>query len=338
MIKIGDFANMFGVSIKTVRFYEEKKLIKPAYVDIYTGYRYFDEKNIDEMSRILAYKSLGFELSEIKDIHDESIINKIEEYKKKINIMHSQIITLNSLLDSKEGEGKNMKAFINDENAIGKWSLKCLASSMEDYKNNIFLDDNIAIKELYLMEDGKKYWIISWTKGTIYINDKPYSYEINGNNMFINLKGLFDEDEKIAVYEKIDDKHYTLDEIMNLDDTDIDFVEDKRINGLWNCLGIIDNKDNFNLSDIDKNGIINHLSFFPNGDGNITFKSNNSRSISYTNGFIKDLCIKGTLCAYEIKKINDKDYLIVEWKSGDYVFGGFINCYYVFEKINIDFK
>ena len=28
------------------------------------------------MCEILAYKSLGFELSEIKDVHDETIINK----------------------------------------------------------------------------------------------------------------------------------------------------------------------------------------------------------------------------------------------------------------------
>lgn len=40
MIKIGDFAKIFNISIKTVRFYEEKGLITPAFVDIYSGYRY----------------------------------------------------------------------------------------------------------------------------------------------------------------------------------------------------------------------------------------------------------------------------------------------------------
>ena len=335
MIKIGDFANMFGVSIKTVRFYEEKKLLKPAYIDIYTGYRYYDEKNIDEMSTILAYKSLGFELSEIKDVHDELIIKKIEEYKNKINIMHSQINALNSLLNSEERELKKMKTFINDENVIGKWSLIGLANNKEDFNNNKLLEDDIAIKELYLMDGGKEYWVISWSKGSIYIKDKPYTYEIDGNKMFVNLKGLFDEDEKVAVYERIDNKHYTIDEIKKLDDTDVPFVEDKSINGLWNCLGIVENKEDFSLSNIEQGGIINHLSFFPNGEGNITFTDNDSNSISYTKGFIKDLCIKGTMCAYEIKSINNIDYLIVEWKSGDYVFGGLISCYYVFEKVNI---
>ena len=181
MIKIGDFANMFGVSIKTVRFYEEKNLLKPAYVDIYTGYRYFDEKNIDEMSKVLVYKSLGFELSEIKELDDELIENKISEYKKKINIMKSHISTLNSLLDSREEKIKNMKTFVNDEDAIGKWSLVGLAKNKKEFEDGKLLDDDIAIKELYLMEEGKEYWVISWSKNIIYINHKPYTYEIDGN-------------------------------------------------------------------------------------------------------------------------------------------------------------
>lgn len=337
MIKIGDFANMFGVSIKTIRFYEEKKLLKPAYVDIYTGYRYFDEKNIDEMSKILVYKSLGFELNEIKDIHEETILNKIKDYKNKIMTMHSQINTLNTLLNSNDREVdiKNMKTFVNDEKAIGKWSLIGLAKNKDDFNNNNLLDEEIALKELYLMDGGLEYWVISWSKGTIYINDKPYSYEIEDNKMIVNLTGLYCESEKIAVYEKVDDNHYTIDEIKILDDTNVSFVEDKRINGLWTCIGIIDNKEEFNLANIIKTGIINNLSFFPNGNATVTFNDNNSRSISYTKGFVKDFCARGTMCAYEINSINDKDYLVIEWKSGDYIFGGFISCNYVFEKVNL---
>lgn len=335
MIKIGDFAKMFDVSIKTIRFYEEKKLLKPAYVDNYTGYRYFNEDNIEQMKTILAYKSLGFELSEIKDVQDQAIINKIEEYKKKIKTMYSQIDTLNTLLNDKEGGINKMKTFINDEKAIGKWSLIGLANTKEDFNNNNLLDETIGVKELYLMEEGERYWVISWSKDIIYIKDKPYSYEIDGNKMFVNFTGLYGDEAKIAIYEKIDDKHYSKEEIMNLDDTNVPFIEDKELVGLWNSIGVIRDKENFNIDDIDsKNTIIKNLSVFPTSDANLTFTNNNSRSIYYTKDYIKDLCFKDTMCAYEIRKVNNKDYLIVEWKSGDYVFGGFISCYYVFEKVN----
>lgn len=43
-LRIGGFANVVGISVKTIRFYEEKGLLKPAYIDKYTGYRYYDEK------------------------------------------------------------------------------------------------------------------------------------------------------------------------------------------------------------------------------------------------------------------------------------------------------
>ena len=35
-------------------------------------------------------------------------------------------------------------------------------------------------------------------------------------------------------------------------------------------------------------------------------------------------------CAYEIRTVDGKDFLIIEWKSGDYRWGGFPTDYYVF--------
>lgn len=37
-----------------------------------------------------------------------------------------------------------------------------------------------------------------------------------------------------------------------------------------------------------------------------------------------------TACAYEIREIDGVEYLIMEWKSGDYRWGGFETDYYVF--------
>lgn len=66
MIRIGQFANACGISVKTVRFYESKGLIQPSYIDHYTGYRYYDEANVERIMQILFYKDLGFTLKEIK--------------------------------------------------------------------------------------------------------------------------------------------------------------------------------------------------------------------------------------------------------------------------------
>ena len=83
MIKIGDFAKLFNVSINTVRFYEEKGLLTPAYIDIYNGYRYFDENNISDMSKILLLKKLDFTLEDIRNYDDSKIKDIIKNYENE---------------------------------------------------------------------------------------------------------------------------------------------------------------------------------------------------------------------------------------------------------------
>ncbi len=79
MLKIGEFAKLFNVSLKTIRFYEEKNLLKPAYIDEFSGYRYYDDYNIETMRKILYLKDLGFSLDEIKNYNDEIVQYKINE-------------------------------------------------------------------------------------------------------------------------------------------------------------------------------------------------------------------------------------------------------------------
>ncbi len=42
MIRIGDFSRLSRVSVKALRFYDEKGLLKPVQVDPSTGYRYYE--------------------------------------------------------------------------------------------------------------------------------------------------------------------------------------------------------------------------------------------------------------------------------------------------------
>lgn len=157
MIKIGDFAKIFNISINSVRFYEDKGLIIPAYTDYYSGYRYFDSANIRQMSKILFLKELGLSLDEIRVYDDSKIDGIIKKYENKISDLNQNLKVLNSI--EQRGGIDNMNMFINDENVIGKWKLVGISKSKDDYYKNKLLDDNFSIKELYLMEKGKTYWM-----------------------------------------------------------------------------------------------------------------------------------------------------------------------------------
>jgi DNA-binding transcriptional MerR regulator len=103
MLRIGDFANQCNVTVKAVRLNEEKGLLRPAFVDQYTGYRYYDNKNVERLMQIMFFKDLGFTLREIRDISIESILNKVDALKKKINEIQSNIEKLEKLSLSNKG-------------------------------------------------------------------------------------------------------------------------------------------------------------------------------------------------------------------------------------------
>jgi DNA-binding transcriptional MerR regulator len=68
MIKIGDFAKLSQVTVRTLRYYEEVGLLKPVQVDRYTGYRYYQIEQLPRLNRILALKDLGFALDQIAQL------------------------------------------------------------------------------------------------------------------------------------------------------------------------------------------------------------------------------------------------------------------------------
>ena len=66
-LKIGELANMTGVTIRTLHYYDEVDLLKPVEITE-TGHRLYDLKSITELYRIISMKDLGFNLDEIKDL------------------------------------------------------------------------------------------------------------------------------------------------------------------------------------------------------------------------------------------------------------------------------
>jgi DNA-binding transcriptional MerR regulator len=64
--RIGEFAYLGGVSAKTLRFYDEIGLLRPASVDARTGYRQYRPEQLEELASIVALKSLGLPLADVR--------------------------------------------------------------------------------------------------------------------------------------------------------------------------------------------------------------------------------------------------------------------------------
>lgn len=66
-MKIGQVAKVAGVATATIRFYEQRGLI-PDPSRSESGYRYYGAGTVERLKFILRAKSLGFTLTEIREI------------------------------------------------------------------------------------------------------------------------------------------------------------------------------------------------------------------------------------------------------------------------------
>ena len=73
MFKIGDFSKLAQVSVKTLRYYGKLGLLRPSWIDRFTGYRYYTADQLPRLNRILALKDLGFSLEQIQQLLREDL-------------------------------------------------------------------------------------------------------------------------------------------------------------------------------------------------------------------------------------------------------------------------
>jgi len=78
--KVKKVAAISGVSVRTLHFYDEAGLLKPAYVAA-NGYRFYEEPQLLMLQQILFYRELGFELKQIKRILQQADFEKIAALK-----------------------------------------------------------------------------------------------------------------------------------------------------------------------------------------------------------------------------------------------------------------
>ena len=109
MYKIGDFSSMSKTTIKTLRYYEKEGLLKPVYVDLNTGYRYYETSQLMEISKIISLRQIGLSIKDIKNIlNGYNMVEILNKRKKELEdnlvLFNMELSKINYLL-----EGDNMK-------------------------------------------------------------------------------------------------------------------------------------------------------------------------------------------------------------------------------------
>lgn len=107
MFKIGDFARLNRVTVKTLRHYDSLGLLRPEKIDSFTGYRYYSASQMPRVNRILVLKDVGFSLEEIalilnKDMNSEQVQMLLElkhaEIAEKISAEQERLSRVENLM------------------------------------------------------------------------------------------------------------------------------------------------------------------------------------------------------------------------------------------------
>ena len=73
MYRIGEFSKLCGLSIDTLYHYEKRKILEPARVDQFTGYRYYEAGQLVTVNKIMALKDANFSLEEIATVLNRNL-------------------------------------------------------------------------------------------------------------------------------------------------------------------------------------------------------------------------------------------------------------------------
>jgi len=90
-------AALSGVSVRTLHFYDETGLLKPAYVGT-NGYRFYEEPQLLTLQQILFYRELGLELKQIRQVLGRAEFERVAALQSHRQVLEEKLARTRSLL------------------------------------------------------------------------------------------------------------------------------------------------------------------------------------------------------------------------------------------------
>lgn len=91
-MKIGDFSKLTKVSVRMLRYYDKKGILKPEYIDSSTGHRLYSTNQVPLLQKIIMLRDLNFSIVEIKYIVDHwNQQYLLDKMSKKLNATYEYI-------------------------------------------------------------------------------------------------------------------------------------------------------------------------------------------------------------------------------------------------------
>ena len=147
-----EVADLTGITIRALHYYDEIGLLKPTMVTD-SKYRLYSNDDLSRLQEILFFREVGFSLKEISNmtIHDTSS-DILESLKMQIDLVQKKIENMNQM----EHALQNTMQIVQQTNQIDWNEILNLIhltdmekTLVEQYKNGANLNIRIALHEQY---------------------------------------------------------------------------------------------------------------------------------------------------------------------------------------------
>lgn len=193
-------AELSGVSIRTLHWYDEIDLLKPAYYGA-NGYRYYEEDELLALQQILFFRKLGFKLKDIQKVLKSSDFDTIKALCAHRKLLEDKISRSRELIETVDKTMMHLK---------GKYQMKDKEfytgfdpAKQEEYEQYLVKYHGTVAEDL-ILESKKR--TKDWDKGDW------KGVEKEGNEIYKALgecikKGLGPRDDEVQA---LISKHYLM--------------------------------------------------------------------------------------------------------------------------------
>ena len=131
---IRELAQLSGLSTRTLRWYDEIGLLKPARV-AGSGYRYYGPAQVDRLQHILTYRALGLQLARIRECLDDPSFDRLAALRQHRKELQDRKARLELLIQSVEETigCEERKETMNDERKFAAFKERLVAENEAAY-------------------------------------------------------------------------------------------------------------------------------------------------------------------------------------------------------------
>lgn len=226
-------ARLAGISARTLRFYDEIDLLKPARINS-SGYRIYGKEEVDMLQQILFYRELGFPLNQIQEIMKSPEFDRAQALKKhrvqlldKKKQLETLIINVERSIAAQEGRitmadkekfegfkqkliddnemkyGKEIREKYGDE-TVSKSNQKMKNMSQADYETVTSLEKEVIEKLLEAYNSGDPASPIAQKAVDLHKQWLMYYWHDYSLEAHMGLAQMYVDDERFTAYY---DKH-----------------------------------------------------------------------------------------------------------------------------------